>query len=107
MPTTALPYQILKKKLSENSMTVSLFPYLAGSNLKADVVFPTASISEWEHDLTTPLGLAKNSYSMVPKLAEAPPGIVSPPELMILLAKAGGGIYTGEDIRTYVDISQR
>jgi anaerobic selenocysteine-containing dehydrogenase len=89
-PVSALPRQLVQKKLAQNSMTVSLFPYLAGDNLQADVVLPAASIGEWEYDVPTPLGVARNTYSIAAKMTDAPPGIIPPPELLALIAKAGG-----------------
>ncbi|MCP4678164.1 MAG: molybdopterin-dependent oxidoreductase [Deltaproteobacteria bacterium] len=90
MPETALARGLLDRKLAKQSMTVSLWPYLAGSNLRADVVLPTTVVGEWEHDVFTPAGLARSTYSIARKLAEAPPGIKPPSEIVRLIAKAGG-----------------
>ncbi len=90
MPDVGFPERLIRKKLAKGSMTVSLNPYLAGPTLRADVILPASVLGEWECDIPTPTAVARNTYSIAAKLTEAPPGTKPPPDLVALLAKAGG-----------------
>ncbi|MDJ0764665.1 MAG: molybdopterin-dependent oxidoreductase [Myxococcota bacterium] len=90
LPESAMPWRLLKDKLAANGLAVSFNPYLAGANLEADIVLPTAVAGEWEFDLPTAPGGATAAYGLSAKLVDPPPGLVSPPDLLAIIAKTAG-----------------
>ncbi len=89
-PDAALPWQLVQPKLAKGALTVSLNPFLSGNSLNADIVLPSAVAYEWEFDVPAGPFAARRSYAISPKLCEPPNGLVSPSELVALMAKEAG-----------------
>ncbi|OGG44024.1 MAG: hypothetical protein A3F84_27850 [Candidatus Handelsmanbacteria bacterium RIFCSPLOWO2_12_FULL_64_10] len=85
---SALPWGVLRRKLTPDALVVSLSPYLVGHARRATCVLPAPAYLEGFEEAPTPPGAGRASMSLSAPLIPRPDHVADPVEVIRRLAQA-------------------